>query len=347
MARSKKEAQPVLDAYSQYFDDVILELAPMCKDFAAVRNKMANQVKTDYYFWIDTDDTIDQPEKIKELTKICDVHGLDAIMLPYEYHRNEFGEVAALQWRERILRTAYPWKWHGVVHETPVHNGDAKISRSEDVMIRHKVKTQDELMNSAMRNHRLLKGAVNSGDPRVLYYLGNSYFYMNDHKQAIKLLNQYIEKSGWDEEKYRALLSIIKAHIALGQHDLAVDTGLRAIKMFPQFPYAYLEIGRALHAQGEYPKSNEWIKIGLSKPIPDEMMMHSPAEIINGMTVSIVNYNKLGLHKEALDMLNIALTQSPNNVGLLQLKPGIEYTYHEQNILNSTRAIGGLRWQLS
>lgn len=342
LASTQKQADKVSSKYGKYFDQIYVQLAPNCQDFATARNKLLNQVRTDYWAWMDTDDEIDNPEGLKKLVETWDGQ-FDAVMMPYEYQRSKDGELQAYQWRERVLRIAYPWRWKGAIHETPVHQGDAQIVLNEEITFKHKSKTEKEIKTSAQRNHRILVKEANKkvADPRMLYYLGGSYYFFKEYDKAIKTLTRYIAEGGWEEEKYRAWLHIIKSYLQMGKYEEAVSAGMAALKLFPQYPYAYIDIARAYHEKGELDKALSWLEQGLSKELPKEMGMQDPSEYVRATVMGAVDYDVLGESEQAYNMLTRGLELSPNNKALLSLKSHISYKYFEHLTLNNMRKLVG------
>ena len=175
-------------------------------DFSAARNYNLKQIQTEFFIWLDTDDTLLNPEQIPELVKRMEQNKLDAIFLPYNYMQNSEGECVAWQERERIIRRSHPFRWVGVVHESLVSEGVPEFERLDSPVIKHN-KTVDEVPVSAERNHRILLKEYDKEprDPRITHYLGLSYFMTRDYEKAVELLLEHINTSGWPEEQYTAL----------------------------------------------------------------------------------------------------------------------------------------------
>lgn len=268
----------LVSRYAKYFDDVVIQLAPKCKDFARARNKMAKKVKTDYYMWLDADDDIDNPDGIRQLVEVMEGEQLDALYLPYHYGYNEQKEVIALHWRERILRTSHPFEWQGAVHETAISESMPKMAKDDRVSVRHAYKTPDEHMKSALRNHKIMEAEVKRGnkDPRYLYYLGRSYFMLKDYHKSAQTLLEYTAVSGWDEQKYDAWMKIGDSLLMMDEFERALNANLEAIKLFPHWPDAYLKIGD-LYLHMEQPgRAIEWLKNGLTKQPPETLEIIDP-----------------------------------------------------------------------
>lgn len=343
-----KEAKRVIDEYGKFFDKVFVQIngeqPPKNKanvyysyykwndNFAAARNALLQQVDTDYWAWVDTDDIIEEPAKFRELVTTAIANQLDAVMLPYEYQRNPWGDLEAYQWRERLLRTGYPWKWKGIIHETPVApESGMRVATNDEITIKHQYKDPEAIMRSAERNHALLlkESKKKNLDPRTLYYFANSCFFFKDFEQAIETMHRYIKLSGWEEEKYRGWLTIAKAYLQLKDFQEVVIASMAALSIEPKYPYAYLLMAQAYYGQEDYEKVIEWLRVGLAKPIPEDMGMQSPSDMIIGMLTGAMSEMALGHTKEAFDLLQLALAKSPDNPYLKDARPLIEFSYLE------------------
>lgn len=276
ISATKKDAKRIIDKYSKYFDEVYLELAPNCRDFAEARNRGLKKIKTDYWLWLDTDDDIINPEKIRDLVKWMDEQKLDAIYMPYHYGYNDQKELIALHWRERLIRTAHPFKWVGKVHETLISTEFPNRVKNDEVYIKHLFKTEADTMKSVLRNHEILEANKDDGDARTLYYLGRSYFILKDYMKSASTLLEYTRVSGWDEQRYDAWSKIADCMILLDEHDKAINACLEAIKITPAWPDAYFKIGDIYLALDQPQRAISWLKNGLNKPPPQTLEIIDP-----------------------------------------------------------------------
>lgn len=297
------DARRVVETYSQYFDEVYVQLngtskKPLTvpenvhvstfrvarfpdgdiKDFATPRNKLLKEIKTDYWMWLDADDEIVNPEKLRELVARMDEEKLDAVYLQYIYGYNEQKEPIAIQWREQILRTAHPFKWIARVHETLISSDKPTMAQDDRVVRKHLYKSHDEMMKSAIRNHKIMEDMVKEGDedPRTLYYLGRSYFMLERYKESAQTLLIYTEQSGWDEQKYDAWMKIGDALVLMDEHEKALNANLEAIKLNPTVPDGYLKIGDLYLALEQPGRAIEWLKTGMGKRPPRTLEIVDP-----------------------------------------------------------------------
>lgn len=343
IAPDKKTAQRITDTYGKYFDEVILELAPNCEDFSEARNRTLKRVKTDYWFWLDTDDDIKYPERIKDLINMMETEGFDAVYLPYEYGYNEQKELIALHYRERLLRTSHPFEWKGVVHESCISDSNPKGVKSDDVIVSHAYKDEDDIMRSALRNHKIMEKAVKAGDddPRLIYYLGRSYFMLKKYQESAQTLLEYTKVSGWDEQKYDAWLKISDSLIMMDEHERGINALWEAIKLNPSWPDAWLKIGD-LYLYLEQPgRAIDFLKAGISKKPPETLEIIDPTLYTYRPLVSLaLCYFGLAKVEEAKRYIDQAAQFQPKTPAFKSAYKAINTAFIEEKTIKSAAWLG-------
>lgn len=339
----KEEAQRLIDLYGKYFDDIVIQLAPKCKNFAETRNKTLKKIKTPFWFWADSDDEIINPENIKELTKIMERDKLDAVYLPYHYGYNEERELIAIHWRERLIRTSHPFKWIGAVHETLISDSQPTGIKDESVVVRHAYKNEEEIMKSALRNHKIMEEQVKKGDedPRTLYYLGRSYFMMKDYRKAAQTLMIYTDVSGWDEQKYDAWMKIGDSLSLMDEHERAINANLEAVKLQPNWPDAYLKLGDLYLALEQPGRAIEWLTIGMSKKPPETLEIVDPTLYTYRPLISMaLCYFGLAKVNDAKKWIDQALKYKPKSKMFKSAYNAITTAWMEEQTIKNAAWLG-------
>lgn len=302
-------------------------------DFSKARNYNLKRIKTDYFIWLDSDDTLINAENIPKLVAYMAQNNLDGLYLPYDYMQNEAGESIAWHVRERLIKTDHPWEWKGAIHESLISRGVPVLERSEDMIVKHN-KTIESVPESAARNHKiLLKEHKKGEDPRITHYLGLSYFMQRDYDKAIELLLEHIKTSGWDEEIYRSWCKVAEAHImtdSLGKANAACNA---AIDILPDYPEAYFIKVDIAYKQKDAKKAYEWLKTALSKPQPSTMSIIDPNKRIRAMMVGVYCLMEMGKPKEAFGLLNDVKEESPLNPQAQKVADAVEYSYMESKAI--------------
>lgn len=331
---NKKREQ---DFYKIDNDKVVWSTFTWVDDFSKARNYNLKQIKTDYWMWVDCDDTILGAERIPELLRRMDT-GVDALYLPYDYMQNEQGESIAWHERERIIRRGHPWRWVGAIHETLISNGVPVVEKGEGVIIKHN-KSIDEVPMSAERNHKILLKEYEKGDdPRITHYLGLSYFMQRDYQKAVELLLEHIKNSGWDEEKYRSWCKIAEAHMITGDLSKASAACNAAIDLLPDYPEAYYIKVDIAHSKEDSKAVIEWLKTASTKSQPKTLSIIDPNKQTRAMLLGVFAFMELGDPKQAFLTLKDVLELSPTNKEAKNIYSAVEYSYLE------TKAIELIDW---
>ncbi len=279
---------------------------PWNNNFADARNDNLTMCDTDYFFWVDADDAFDF-SKIPGLVKYAEDNDFEAIYLPYNYARDEDGNVVAVHDRERLIKTDAGFTWRGAIHESLLKEGAFRAKRLESPIVEH---LSTDIEGSKTRNHEILRAqveGVENPDPRYLYYYGISCFGVGEYRDALRVLNEYLDVGGWDEELYRAMIKISESWFMLNKYPEACETALKAAGMLPHYPDAYLTLARYEYAYEHWQECIEWVEVGLSKPPVQTMSVKNPQQFEIAKLYYAVSLYHLGKYKAAyLGMQNVA-----------------------------------------
>jgi tetratricopeptide (TPR) repeat protein len=294
------QARDTIAKYEKYFDKVYLTIAAdsetnreareIFKDntkveksyfrwidhFGKARIFNHKQIKTDYFFWIDDDDEIVNPERLSDLVRFVEDQEIDCLFLNYDYYQNEVGEQQANHWRERLIKTSLPSDWSDIpCHETFTPVGHSE--RSDAVSVKHH-KSVNQMMDSMARNKILLeKDWKTNKDPRTAYYLGMTYEYNKQFKEAIDMYLFLIEKGGWDEQKVISWNHIADCFYFTEKLEDALKATDQAIHLDPSHPDAYYQKVLIYSAGSQLDKAVEWAEVAMTKkPNEDTMQLIDP-----------------------------------------------------------------------
>jgi glycosyltransferase involved in cell wall biosynthesis len=249
------------------------------QDFSLARARSFELATKPWICWMDADDTISGIERLAEVVQWAEMlrQGRDVcVSFPYEYAYNDRGEVTCYQTRERLLLSSRnAFRWIGRVHEVllPV---SGFVLNDERIVWKHQ-RHKSTGPKEGGRNLRILREmyAENPGDARTLYYFGSALADSGIRDEAIEKLAEYIDKSGWDDEKYMACLKLVDLCTAMGQLEKAVVWGLRSLAICETWGEGYFYLCRAfflIAQRGGGDQRRNWERcahfgtIGLSKP---------------------------------------------------------------------------------
>ena len=223
--------------------------------FADARNFSFAQVPKDYAFtiWLDADDTVENPEKIKDIASVTP-KGVSAIYACYDYAHDEYGNVTVPHYVARMVRNDGTYMWKSSfddedfsVHETLVEvRGTGRRMVEEWKVIHHADPTRS--LASLYRNIELLEGMFKKQskkgkvDPRILFYLGTHLYDGRRFLEAKDLLQKYMQLSGWADERSEALVYLGQILDLENKKSQAKQAYVLAISESPNNPRPYTEI---------------------------------------------------------------------------------------------------------
>ncbi len=272
-------------------------------DFSEQRNFNFSQVpdEYDYVIWLDTDDLLIGGQYLKSVAKMAKRKDLDTVFLTYWYgclfdgepSEESLLEVEMHHPRERLMR---PDKviWKGRLHETPVEIEGIKYKYSQiahtpqkpnshlPIAVLHTganhVISEDKLEERMNRNRRILELQLDEEekqgkvDPRTILYLMKIYSESDvekDLKECIDMGSEYLDKSGWDEERAVCYMEMAKCFSKLGDDKQASELLVKAIEEYPHNPMFALMLADAYYNLGLHRKMIHWLELALQMP-PDK-----------------------------------------------------------------------------
>lgn len=108
--KGEKPSKEVLDVAKKHKANV--QQTVWTGDFVGARNANFARVPEEYDFilWVDSDDTIENPEKIREVCAITP-ENIDGIYIRYDYAHDEYDNVTVSHWVARIVRNNNSFAW--------------------------------------------------------------------------------------------------------------------------------------------------------------------------------------------------------------------------------------------
>lgn len=263
---------------------------PWEKDFSKQRNYIVGKLPhdTDYYFWMDSDDILIGGENLRDVAKLGLETKKDIIFFEYWYgctfegkpSLKTFKKVDITHFRERLLKPG-THSWVGRLHETPIPAKDIKDSyvkvsyKDYPIAIMHK-KTMDDALSTMTRNQEILEEqlkeerAKGEADPRTLLYLMKIYSELTDKKyfeECLEMGEEYLLKSGWDEERATCCDLMAICHTKLGNHQDSIKLLHDSIREFPYYPLLYIRLAMAYLNVGKPKQAEHWLNIGIQLPL--------------------------------------------------------------------------------
>lgn len=289
--KGQKIASKVRVVAEQYTDPGNIFVSEWVGNFAGARNTIFSKVpkKYDWIMWIDSDDVVDNPERIRDIISICSKQ-TEGIFLKYDYAHDEFGNTTVSHWVCRIVRNNGTFLWKSsfddeevTVHETLCEvRAVSKVMNDEVKIIHHS--NSDRMDESLQRNLALLDGMYErqqrkgSIDPRISFYLGTHCYDARMYGRAKVLLQEYMQLSGWAEERSEALVYLGNIYKLEGKHEQAKHAYLLATGENPNNQRAYIELGEMEYLDKRFVQSIDWLDKALECKKPKTTVVLFPME---------------------------------------------------------------------
>lgn len=304
---SDKPTSESLSINTKQYGNVNVKYRPWNDKFDEARNVALDMCRTDYFFWLDADDSFDF-RAIPQLVQIADENDIDAIFLPYNYMQDEQGNSITRHWRERLVRLGRGYSWRGWVHETCISD-EKVVTHKVDFEVKHNA-TLEDAKESYKRNNKILEKAyAETNDPRYLFYLGMSAFTGKEYEKCLRLLSKYIAVGGSIEDLYRALGLISEAAYHLKDYETALEYATKSITLKPEYPMGYWLLAQYEADQDNYENALEWVRVSETKPDPNTLSVWDPTARERATLIAARSLFMLNRHNEAL----AELRKIPNN----------------------------------
>ena len=230
-----------------------------CYDFSAARNFAFKKATKDLVMWLDADDVVTDENcaKINELKNSFENYDMAVL----QYATAFDGDRPTFVYnRERIFRRNKNYRFYGAVHEAVIPSG--RILYSDAVIYHKKIRE-----NEPMRNLRIYQNAIAGGaklDARQKFYYGRELYFNKMYREAIAVLQDFLNGDGWSVNKAEACLNIYQAYKALGEDENAYNALLRAFIISPPSSQVCCILGEMFFDRGEYFSAIYWYKCAMS-----------------------------------------------------------------------------------
>jgi glycosyltransferase involved in cell wall biosynthesis len=282
-----KPAPEILEIAKRY--DKQTRVVRWTGSFVQARQSNFDRVPREYEFclWVDSDDTVENPEKIHEVLAIAPKY-VDGLYIKYDYDHDEYGNVTVTHWPARIVRNNSSFHWKSSfgddkfsVHETLEPRRRVGKVMNEEFWVTHHA-DNDRKDASLVRNiellEKMLERMTDIPDPRVLFYLGTHYWDAQRFEESKKLLENYLALSGWPEERAQAWVFIGKYHLLKNEPGKARGAFLHAMAENPNDPAPYVDLGELEYYEALYDKSIYWLDMAVAKKVPHTTLVRTPME---------------------------------------------------------------------
>lgn len=338
--KGKDIADNVLEVSKKYKADV--KKTVWTGNFVKARNDNFARVPQEYDWivWLDADDTVDQPEKLKEVCALA-TRSTNGIYLKYDYAFDEYGNVTVSHYNARIVRNNGTFTWKSsfkdedvTVHETLNEVRAVEKALNDEVKVIHH-SNEDRRDASLQRNIELLEGMLertkDNPDPRILYYLATHYIDAGSWMRAKSLFEKYLTMSGWAEERAQAWVYLGDIYKSQGDRDKARGCYTRGMAENPKDPGPCVELGELEIEDNLWEKAIEWLTMAVNKEVDQTVVVMRPMEATyRAYKLLATAYTNLGpkTYEKASKWLTKALELRPYDPELQSARDKLEELTH-------------------
>lgn len=244
-------------------------------DFARARNLTLPRIPKEcaWWGWMDSDDVIESTGG-KDVPGFLDTlkPEVGAVAFNYHYADDEFGNPKG-HLKARLVRANIPVRWRDRVHEDfEPKDGrrwglDIVVVKDEDESEFRWVHHAENKVIQPGRNFRCLRRMVADDPtyPRVWFYLGNQHFAAHNWRLAAEAYERYVPLSGWDEERWWALVYAAISYRALGDLDNAIDRDMEAVSLLPNLVDSYIGLAESYVRRGDWRRAITWGELAIER----------------------------------------------------------------------------------
>lgn len=312
------------------------------KSFEEARNYALTQVpkEYDYIVWTDADDVWRGAEKIPDMVKLMEAQGVTGVFFDYNYQINpKTGEVEIVHPRERIVKRGY-YEWKGHLHETMISTREVNNAYFKDIVVDHlppKSATEANLWRNLEILEQTYEREGEKHDPRTEYYLARNYFDVEKYDEALKLFNDYVQHSGWDEERAQAYNYMGLIYVGKQDFEMGKRLFLTAISEDPDVPTWYINLAYLYVLQEKWEEATHYARLFVNTPMPKSAMVQIPIDnkIKYYDVIARIAYGKRKT-KEAIDALKELVKLAPH---VKDFQDRLKGTQRLEELVETTKSV--------
>lgn len=348
-SRSDKETLDVAEEFAAKVSvDSVVDLFEWPKlDFSIARNRSFDLCTNDVIMWLDTDDTVKNPDRLMAEIRKLFASDVDLAMVRYDYEFDKNGNCTTRLWRERVVRRGH-FRWADPIHECLVANYGFRLCRIpvEVGSVEHTRMREDTSRSkvSLERNYAhfqdMLKGG-NSIGVRMKFYLGNTLIGLEKFEEALAWLDEYCEESGSQQEIYTARCNQSEVCRILGRFHDGLEYATKAWLLEPNLPVAYVQMAECSLRLYDYNKAASFAKEALDHQKNHELeLVYNPKSVMGRPHCVLANcLAHAGQYDQALEHAHKAHAVFPEEESVVQIINGLNNAMFRGNLHRSWETI--------
>ncbi|OLN29520.1 glycosyltransferase family 2 protein [Desulfosporosinus metallidurans] len=292
-------------------------------DFAAARNDAFSHATMEYILWLDADDVLLEPDRLKFLALKKNLDPMiDAVNMPYLLAFDQFGNVTFSLRRNRLVKRSRNFQWIGSVHEYLEVSGHVFNS---DVEVAHKEEAHNSDRNLNIYEKRLALGKFFT--PRDLYYFANELFDHRQYERAVEFYKKFLDTGkGWVEDQISTCGKLADCFQNLGDHENEQAYLFRSFEFDTPRAEFCCRLGFYNLQGGKLKQATFWYKLAtqIEKPLDSwGHMFHACWTWLPHLQLCVC-YDRLGQYALAYEHNEIARTFRPEDPQIIHNKNYLE-----------------------
>lgn len=309
--------------------DIKAEVGEKIFHFGNARTESFRHATRDFILWLDADDLLIGSAKLRSIIDLnLDKEQQLGLHMSYHYEMDKHQNIICKHYRERVFPNNSKFNWVGRIHELVIPEVETKYItvKEEDSYILHNIPEDKKKFNSGTRNTKALLLDLfeqkKEKDPRTLYQLGEAFVSKESTKDlALKFYLDYLELSGWDEERAQASGKVCDIYLHKGDKQQALTWAFKSIQEKPEFPLGYANVAQCYYYLEDYENAIVWSDRCLGVEQPDTMtFVNEKHNKFTPLLILASSYFKLGKIEETLKACGSALKIEPLSDWLLNIR---------------------------
>lgn len=290
-------------------------------NFSDARNFSYQQVPEEYHYrmFLDADDILLRGARLREVINDEKYENVDVFSMWYVYDQDKWGNPTVVHHRPFITVNDGTFSWKDPLHEYLHANREVRTYHIEGpkvVQITKPGKNEER----AGRNYAIAKIAYekNPNDARAIFNYAKSCAGKGEHETAAEMYRKFAEQSDSDEEKYLSRVWAAESLLGCGKDKEAEEQYRLAIGTKPNYPDAYIHLGRFLVNKQRYWEAIELLKTSLQLPPPyTSIVVYNPRDY-DYTPIRLLATAYLGANQPLLayDMFELLLKITPRDEDL-------------------------------
>ncbi len=269
-------------------------------DFSAARNFSFSKATKDYVFWLDADDAILEPDrmKLKKLKETLDPK-IDVVMMNYNYSFDSEGNVLLSHFRERLLKRSKNFQWNDPIHEYISFGGNVL---NTDITITHKKTHSNNWRNLTILESMMAEGKEFS--PRNMFYYAREKFNVGEYDDAIEYFNKHLDsEKGLPADNIVSCIHLAKAYRFKKDRKNMLKALLRSFEYdIPKAEICCL-LGYYYKDAEDYSRAAFWFELALNLEKPENKwgpVLHEYWGFVPCFELGVCNFKMQSIDKAIL-----------------------------------------------